>query len=157
MPIHRRLSMPVLAGTLLLAACGTIESPDTVTNTAAELNNLAKNAADQTANASDTLANTLTSSDPAQWVGRWTGPEGLYMEIQPDPARGEAAYSVEMQYTLDDQATFDGDATSSGIRITRPDGTFLITATDGEATGMKWLAEKQNCLTVTAGEGYCRD
>jgi len=35
--------------------------------------------------------------------------------------------------------------------------TESIRATDGEQTGMKWLREKANCLTVRSGEGYCRD
>jgi len=29
--------------------------------------------------------------------------------------------------------------------------------TDGNTTGMKWLAGKADCLTVKTGEGYCRD
>jgi hypothetical protein len=32
-----------------------------------------------------------------------------------------------------------------------------IRATDGPATGMKWLSDKSNCLTIRSGEGYCRD
>ena len=42
-------------------------------------------------------------------------------------------------------------------RIVEKLGHETITATDGEATGMKWLLDKQNCLTVRSGEGYCRD
>ncbi len=29
--------------------------------------------------------------------------------------------------------------------------------TNGAETGMKWLSEKANCLTISPGEGYCRD
>ena len=29
--------------------------------------------------------------------------------------------------------------------------------TDGDATGLKYLAGKKDCLTVEPGEGYCRD
>jgi len=25
------------------------------------------------------------------------------------------------------------------------------------ASGMKWLSDKSNCLTIRYGEGYCRD
>jgi len=32
-----------------------------------------------------------------------------------------------------------------------------IRPTNGDETGMKWLAGKKNCLTVRPGEGYCRD
>ena len=30
-------------------------------------------------------------------------------------------------------------------------------ATNGADTGMRWLADKSDCLTVRPGEGYCRD
>jgi hypothetical protein len=42
------------------------------------------------------------------------------------------------------------------------EGTFLRlertrTGTDGDGTGMKWLADREDCLVVTAGsEGFCR-
>jgi hypothetical protein len=38
------------------------------------------------------------------------------------------------------------------------DGTTeTIRATDGAGTGMKWLANKTDCLVVTVGsEGFCR-
>ena len=32
-----------------------------------------------------------------------------------------------------------------------------VRAGDGDATGMKWLAGRKDCLVVKAGEGYCRD
>ncbi len=36
-----------------------------------------------------------------------------------------------------------------------PEGT--IRATSGAETGMKWLSDKLDCLTIRPGEGYCRD
>jgi len=45
-----------------------------------------------------------------------------------------------------DQLRFERDGTAEVLRATR-----------GADTGMKWLADKSNCLTVRAGEGYCRD
>jgi hypothetical protein len=39
-------------------------------------------------------------------------------------------------------------------RAGRPE---VLRHTDGEATGMKWLADKTNCLTINPGDGYCRD
>ena len=64
-----------------------------------------------------------------------------------------------MRYGLDaDQiGTFEGQATAEGISFNRGDGSQLLRAGDGEATGMKWLLEKKDCLVVATGEGYCRD
>lgn len=94
-----------------------------------------------------------------QWVGRWTGVEGLFLEISKDEPVGPGHYLLEMQYGLDAEqsGTFEGQATDEGISFSRDDGQQLLRAGDGEATGMKWLAEKEDCLVVVTGEGYCRD
>ncbi|WP_339934609.1 hypothetical protein [Vreelandella glaciei] len=94
-----------------------------------------------------------------QWVGRWTGVEGLFLDISKNEAAGPGHYLLEMQYGLDaDQSgTFEGQATAEGIRFNREGGPQLLRAGDGEATGMKWLLEKEDCLVVATGEGYCRD
>ena len=64
-----------------------------------------------------------------------------------------------MQYGLDAAAagTFKGEAAEDGIAFTRPDGPQQLRAGDGAATGLKWLADKKDCLVVDTGEGYCRD
>lgn len=94
-----------------------------------------------------------------QWVGRWVGVEGLFLEISQDESAGPGHYLLEMQYGLDaDQSgTFEGQATGEGISFSRDDGSQLLRAGDGEATGLKWLADKEDCLIVQSGEGYCRD
>jgi hypothetical protein len=94
-----------------------------------------------------------------QWVGRWTGVEGLFLDISKDDSAGPGHYLLEMQYGLDaDQSgTYEGQATAEGISFSREDGQHLLRAGDGEATGMKWLLEKEDCLIVATGEGYCRD
>ncbi|MDQ7727999.1 hypothetical protein [Halomonas sp. SpR8] len=94
-----------------------------------------------------------------QWVGRWIGVEGLFLDISKDESAGPGHYLLEMQYGLDaDQSgTFEGQATAEGISFNREDGQHLLRAGDGEATGMKWLLEKEDCLIVATGEGYCRD
>ncbi|MCH4810816.1 hypothetical protein [Vreelandella neptunia] len=94
-----------------------------------------------------------------QWVGRWTGVEGLFLDISKNEAAGPGHYLLEMQYGLDaDQSgTFEGQTTAEGIRFNREGGPQLLRAGDGEATGMKWLLEKEDCLVVATGEGYCRD
>ncbi|MBP5979423.1 MAG: hypothetical protein KA748_04390 [Halomonas sp.] len=94
-----------------------------------------------------------------QWVGRWVGVEGLVLDVSQDDSAGPGHYLLEMQYGLDaDQSgTFEGQATDEGISFSRDDGQQLLRAGDGEATGLKWLAEKEDCLVVQSGEGYCRD
>ena len=119
---------------------------------------------------SNTTASNAPASDTAteqnqphqvtdQWVGRWTGVEGLFLEISKDDFAGPGHYLLHMRYGLDaDQiGTFEGQATAEGIRFNRGDGPQLLRAGDGEATGMKWLLEKEDCLVVATGEGYCRD
>lgn len=90
-----------------------------------------------------------------KWVGRWRGVEGLNLVIAKDSAPGH--YMLDMQYSLDDKGKFTGVATAEGIAFTRPDGEKVLRPTDGDATGLKWLAGKKDCLTVASGEGYCRD
>ena len=93
-----------------------------------------------------------------QWVGKWTGVEGLHLSIAKDDSIGRGHYLLTMQYGLDadDSGTFKGEASEDGIAFTRPDGPQLLRAGDGAATGLKWLADKQDCLIVDTGEGYCR-
>jgi len=93
-----------------------------------------------------------------KWVGKWIGVEGLYLTIAKDDNIGRGHYLLTMQYGLDaeDSGTFKGEAAEDGIAFTRPDGPQLLRAGDGEATGLKWLADKKDCLIVATGEGYCR-
>jgi hypothetical protein len=86
------------------------------------------------------------------WVGRWTGPEGTYLAI----AGSGGAYEITIK-DLDAARAFSGSAAGSRIEFQRDGVTESIAATNGDATGMKWLAGKTNCLTVKPGEGYCRD
>jgi hypothetical protein len=98
-----------------------------------------------------------TPSEPAGtatdvWVGRWNGPEGTYLDL----AGGNGAYEVTIK-DLDSARTFVGAATRDRVEFRRDGVTESIRATNGDATGMKWLAGKTRCLTIKPGEGYCRD
>lgn len=94
-----------------------------------------------------------------KWVGKWIGVEGLNLTIAKDDSIGRGHYLLTMRYGLDadDSGTFKGEAAEDGIAFTRPDGPQLLRAGDGEATGLKWLADKKDCLIVDTGEGYCRE
>jgi hypothetical protein len=153
---------------LLLAGCN---AADHTTN---QLANAADTAGSAIANGTDEVVNTTSAAADALgngienaadavagapsrdgWVGRWRGVEGLNLVIAKGDAPGK--YKLDMQYSLDDKGKFDGVATSEGIAFERPDGKQVLRATDGDATGLKYLAGKKDCLTVQSGEGYCRD
>ena len=86
------------------------------------------------------------------WAGRWNGPEGTYLAI----AGSGGVYEITIK-DLDAARTFSGSAAGSLIEFRRDGVTEQIEATNGDATGMKWLAGKTSCLTIKLGEGYCRD
>jgi hypothetical protein len=87
-----------------------------------------------------------------EWVGRWNGPEGTYLEI----AGANGAYEVTVK-DLDAARTFEGVTAGGRIEFRRDGATESLRRTNGGETGMKWLAGKTDCLTVKPGEGYCRD
>lgn len=88
----------------------------------------------------------------SSWMGKWNGPEGTYLELS---AKGDK-YSVVVA-NLDGPLTFEGVASEGGISFVRDGKTETIKAGNGVDTGMKWLAEKQDCLIINPGEGFCRD
>ncbi|MFG6414534.1 hypothetical protein ACG02S_11575 [Roseateles sp. DC23W] len=85
------------------------------------------------------------------WLGRWQGPEGTFLEITGAPG----AYRVTV-HNLDGPRSFEASATEAGLSFVRDGVTQTVRAGHGADTGMKWLADKQDCLVVKAGEGYCR-
>ncbi len=87
-----------------------------------------------------------------KWLGKWNGPEGTFLLL----AGGSGKYTVTIQ-NLDGPRTFPGNAVSGGIEFERDGAREVLRVSNGVQTGMKWLAEKANCLTVRAGEGYCKD
>ncbi|MGQ3100654.1 MAG: hypothetical protein ACT6Q5_06955 [Sphingopyxis solisilvae] len=90
----------------------------------------------------------------AAWAGKWTGVEGMYVTITPgEPGK----YKLEMQSDLDTKGTYDGSDSDGGIAFTRGTETLTLAASTGDATGLKHLASKKDCLKVKDGEGYCRD
>ena len=87
-----------------------------------------------------------------KWLGKWSGPEGTFLQI----VRSNGKYEVIIQ-NLDGPRTFQGQAAGDHVEFERDSVKESLRATNGAETGMKWLSEKSNCLTVRAGEGYCRD
>jgi heat shock protein HslJ len=99
------------------------------------------------------LTTSVSSTEPTdQWLGRWDGPEGTYLRL----TKHGNQYAVEIS-DLDGPKTFEGVRDGNRIRFTRDGKTEFISAGDGQASGMKWLADKKNCLLTKPGEGWCRD
>lgn len=86
------------------------------------------------------------------WIGEWKGPEGTMLKIN----GAEGSYSIVIT-NLDGPKTYSGKSVNNRIVFMRDGKERQIQATDGLGTGMKWLSEKSNCLTIQSGEGFCRD
>ena len=89
---------------------------------------------------------------PDQWLGRWDGPEGTFLNL----SRNGEKYTVVIQ-DLDGPRSFEGVEDDGRVRFVRDGKTEYLVAGDGQASGMKWLADKKNCLLTRRGEGWCRD
>lgn len=121
----------------------------------------------------DILANSLVPADerpraaepvaeddsPVEaWLGRWDGPEGLFLNVARHPG-GLPRVQLTIKDNLDSTGTrYLGHVEGRTIRFTRGGAEQTVRIGTGAETGFKWLAEKKNCLIVVAGEeGYCRD
>ena len=102
------------------------------------------------ASANASAATSVPTSDA--WLGKWIGPEGTFIQL----SGGNGKYDIIIQ-NLDGPRSFQGVAKGDQIKFERDGVKESIRATNGAETGMKWLSEKSNCLTVRASEGYCRD
>ena len=95
-----------------------------------------------------------TARVEADYLGRWTGVEGMYLVVASKPSGG---VTLDMQWDLDNKGMFDGSVTAEGLRFMRNGVAEIAVHTNGAATGLKYLADKKDCLTVKPSEGYCRD
>ncbi|SFR98246.1 hypothetical protein [Sphingomonas jatrophae] len=90
------------------------------------------------------------------WIGRWTGPEGLFVDIAQGGERGR--YRLTIKGDLDSKGdAVTGVAEDGTIRFERNGVAETLRAGEGAATGLKWLEGKKHCLVVKPGEGFCRD
>jgi len=150
--------MAIGAMALMLAGCNPASPPEAenaaANDIAATENETAMATTDDLvdANAGNAEAAETPASPAGGWAGRWTGPEGLYLDIKPE---GDG-FVLKMKYTLDDEGTFKGRAEGDGIVFERAGKQETLRAATGDETGMKWLAGKKECVMVAVGEGYCR-
>ncbi len=87
-----------------------------------------------------------------RWVGQWDGPEGTSLVI----GGRDGVYELVIT-NLDGPRRFPGRGDGARIVFNRDGVEESLRQTNGLDTGMKWLSEKTQCLTIRAGEGYCRD
>ena len=94
-----------------------------------------------------------TAAREDRYFGRWIGVEGMYLDVTRREAGG---VTLDMQWDLDHHGKFDGSVTAEGLRFLRNGVAETAVPGNGDATGLKWLAGKKDCLIVKPGEGYCR-
>jgi len=139
---HLRFTAILLFSTVLLAGCHADNDASTTnTETRSAVPSDSAEAIEQ---------QTSTAADA--WLGRWTGVEGTYLQIE----KIDHGYRLEIA-DLDGPQTFGALYIDNQLQFVRDNTLEKITPTDGEGTGMKWLVEKKDCLTVKPGEGFCRD
>ncbi len=148
-------TLALVLATVTLAACS---DPQPVAVTPASADTVAEQPA--AAPAADvavapvTPAPTDAANAEADYLGRWIGVEGMYLVVAPKTGGG---VTLEMQWDLDNKDTLDGSVTAEGLRFMRNGVSEIAVRSNGDATGLKYLAGKMECLTVKQGEGYCRD
>jgi len=152
-----RIAPVLLAGVLLLSACGKQPAEDNAV--VAPDNGLAMDIEEVPANEGPSTGATDLPTEEAGaatdvWAGKWTGPEGLVLEIAKTATPGR--YDVKVTL-LDGVGSYTGTADGDAIRFERGGVRETIRKATGDETGLKWLAGKQNCLVIKQGEGFCRD
>lgn len=98
------------------------------------------------------VSNNVFLSLTDAWIGEWKGPEGTMLKI----SGAEGRYVITIT-SLDGTKTYPGKSINNRIVFMRDGKERQIQFTDGLGTGMKWLRERSNCLTIQSGEGFCRD
>ena len=158
----KSLSLILVAGTLVACSDGAPQAEDAPAPAASsELEAPPPMVSDDAVSGGDNTPAPADPSNPADsaqteaaYLGRWVGVEGMYLEVESKPGGG---VSLQMQWDLDNSGAFDGSVTAEGLRFMREGLAETAVHTDGNATGLKHLAGKTDCLTVKQGEGYCRD
>lgn len=87
-----------------------------------------------------------------EWLGRWEGVEETSMELSQRPD-GDLLVKIN---TLDGEMSVRGVVKGEVVEFYHLGQRKTIRFGNGEDTGMKWLADKTECLILAEGEGYCR-
>lgn len=147
-----RTALSLLA-TAALSGCG----QPVVDNAAAPAGNQAVEVEDIAADDGALPATGETGTEIAAgtdaWVGKWVGPEGLALDVAPAAEPGGYRLTVTL---LDGTDSYDGTVDGDVIRFTRDGVEETIRRANGDETGLKYLAGKQDCVVIKPGEGFCR-
>lgn len=142
----------ILAALSALTACSR-ETPDNVRNAASLTNSPSAAATAGPAGDGSTFTGLPKKKGP-DYVGRYVGVEGMFLNIKHAATPGR--YRMEMQWDLDHKGEFRGEQVGDTIVFERGGKREVLRPTNGDATGLKYLAGKTECLTVKSGEGYCK-
>jgi hypothetical protein len=146
--------LPLLAGMLLVAGCSGAGTPaDNVAATEDSAGALPEGNALPPPDF-ETVPPSETALPTDSWIGKWIGPEGLVLDIQPQDDPGRYAITITL---LDGTEKHEGTAEGDRISFNRNGTTETIRAATGDETGLKYLAGKQDCLMIKQAEGFCRD
>ncbi len=140
----------ILTALVSLAACSR-ETPEEMKNAAAPVSNAASTAGP--AGDGSTFTGMPKTKAP-DYVGRWIGVEGMVLDVKHAATPGR--YRLFMQWDLDHKGQFRGEQVGDTIVFERNGVRETLRPTNGDVTGLKYLAGKAQCLTVKTGEGYCR-
>lgn len=154
-----RALSPLLLLPVLLAGCAKSADNEAVANNAADVASVETfDESDAAPIDNQTNAQSADARLPTDdWVGKWTGPEGLFLDIQPSPDGKPGHYALTNKDNLDRQGDYAGIAEGTTIRFVRDGKDLAIRPGNGDETGFKYLAGKNDCLIVVKGqEGYCR-
>ena len=152
-----RVAPLFLVTALLLSGCGKQPAEENVAagvenGVAMDIEEVPANEGPSTASTDLAIEEDGTATDG--WVGKWTGPEGLVLDIAKTGQPGR--YDVKVTL-LDGSGSYTGTSDGDVIRFTRGGVQEVIRKATGDQTGLKWLAGKQNCLMIKPSEGFCRD
>ncbi|RYE51983.1 MAG: hypothetical protein EOP48_17405 [Sphingobacteriales bacterium] len=124
--------------------------PATVLNSCDDQKHQGEIVANNSSNSASESANN-SNAETDKWLGQWNGPEGTFLKI----SGGNGQYEIIIQ-NLDGSQTYSGKNLDNKIQFERNGIQEIIRATNGVDTGMKWLSDKTNCLTIKTGEGFCK-
>jgi hypothetical protein len=150
-----RIAPLLLAGAALLSACSkqpTNETAAVPQNTAMDIEEVPADEGPNVGAADLDVGEGTAETDT--WVGKWTGVEGLVLDIAKTATPG--TYDVKVTL-MDGSGSYTGTGAGDVIRFERGGVQETIRKATGDQTGLKWLAGKKNCLVIKQGEGFCRD
>ncbi|KTW13664.1 hypothetical protein [Sphingomonas sanguinis] len=151
--MKRILILAALCAPLCAVTACSRETPEEVKNAAATTNTPAAAATAGPAGDGSTFTG-LPKKEGPDYVGRYIGVEGMFLTIKHAATPGR--YRMEMQWDLDHKGEFRGEQVGDTIVFERNGVRETLRPTNGDATGLKYLAGKTDCLTVKPGEGYCK-